>query len=328
MSTHTSPLDADLPDMPAPTGPIAIIGAGSIGTAFAVVFALAGRSVRLFDETAAALATAPERVKQIIADLRSTGLTDVNPAEASSRIRCVESLAETLEGAHYVQECAPENLPLKVELFARLDRLAGAEAVLASSSSALMTSQFAASLPGAHRCLVVHPGNPPYLLRVVEVVPASFTDPRVVAASLALMREAGLQPIRVRRELTGFVLNRLQGAVLREAYCLVRDGVVSVEEIDQLMRDGLGLRWAVLGPFETVDLNTRGGIMAHAEKLGPAYARMGAERGQNDPWTPDLVSEVDRQRRQILPLSDWGKRVQWRDQMLMTLLRAKRNAQS
>jgi len=94
------------------------------------------------------------------------------------------------------------------------------------------------------------------------------------------------------------------------------------------MRDGLGLRWAVLGPFETVDLNTRGGIMAHAEKLGPAYARMGAERGQNDPWTPDLVSEVDRQRRQILPLSDWGKRVQWRDQMLMTLLRAKRNAQS
>ena len=319
----TSPLEIDLPTVPAPAGPIAIVGAGSIGTAFAVVFALAGRAVRLFDETAAALAAADVRARQILAELRSAGLSDTDPDEAMSRIRCAGSLEDTLEGAVYVQECAPENLPLKIELFARLDRLAPSEAVLASSSSALTTSQFAASLPGARRCLVVHPGNPPYLLRVVEIVPAPFTETGVIAATAALAREGGLQPILVRRELTGFVFNRLQGAVLREAYCLVRDGVASVEDIDRLMHDGLGLRWAVIGPFETVDLNTRGGIVAHAQKLGPAYARMGAERGQHDPWIPDLVDEVARQRRRILPLSDWAARVQWRDNALMALLRAK-----
>jgi 3-hydroxyacyl-CoA dehydrogenase len=128
----------------------------------------------------------------------------------------------------------------------------------------------------------------------------------------------------VRRELTGFVFNRLQGAVLREAYCLVRDGVASVEDIDRVVRDGLGLRWAVIGPFETVDLNTRGGIGAHARRLGPAYARMGAERGQHDPWTPDLVAEVERQRRETLPLDDWEARVTWRDRALMALLAARR----
>ena len=103
--------------------------------------------------------------------------------------------------------------------------------------------------------------------------------------------------VRVAREVEGFVFNRLQGAVLREAYCLVRDGVATVADIDRLMRDGLGLRWAAIGPFETVDLNTRGGIAAHAERMGPAYARMGAERGQDDPWTPELVAEVAEQRR-------------------------------
>jgi 3-hydroxyacyl-CoA dehydrogenase len=109
--------------------------------------------------------------------------------------------------------------------------------------------------------------------------------------------------------------------LLREAYCLVRDGVVSVEEVDRVVRDGLGLRWSVIGPFETADLNTRGGIASHAEKMGPAYARMGAQRGQNDPWTPDLVAKVTAQRRALLPLERWEERVAWRDRALMALIR-------
>src|SRR5688500_6615019 len=113
-----------------------------------------------------------------------------------------------------------------------------------------------------------------------------------------------MQPVLVRKEVEGFVFNRLQGALLREAYCLVRNGVASVEDIDRIVRDGLGLRWSVVGPFETADLNNRGGIEAHAEKMGPAYARMGAERGQHDPWTPDLVAKVAAARRRALPLAD------------------------
>ena len=120
-------------------------------------------------------------------------------------------------------------------------------------------------------------------------------------------------------EVEGFVFNRLQGALLREAYCLVRDGVASVEDIDEVVRSGIGRRWSVIGPFETVDLNTRGGIEEHAKRMGPAYERMGAERGQHDPWTTELVAQVAVQRRAVLPLSDWEHRVQWRDEQLLAI---------
>src|SRR4029450_12040639 len=118
--------------------------------------------------------------------------------------------------------------------------------------------------------------------------------------------QAGLAPIRVRKEVEGFVFNRLQGALLREAYCLVPHDVVSVEDLDRLVRDGLGLRWSVIGAFETADLNTRGGIASHAEKLGPPSARRGAERGQNDARSPELVESVERERRRRLPLDQWA----------------------
>jgi 3-hydroxyacyl-CoA dehydrogenase len=220
----------------------------------------------------------------------------------------------------------PERLELKRELFGVLDRLAPAGCAIASSSSFIPASRFAADLPGRERCLVVHPGNPPYLLRVAEVVPAPFTAPAVVERVERLLRSADLAPVRVGREDEGFVFNRLQGALLREAYRLVRDGAATVDEVDRLVRDGLGLRWSVVGPFETVDLNTRGGIGAHAERMGPAYARMGAERGEGDnPWgDPVLVAHVTAERRAALNLRDWPDRVAWRDRELMALLRRRR----
>jgi L-gulonate 3-dehydrogenase len=102
--------------------------------------------------------------------------------------------------------------------------------------------------------------------------------------------------------------------------------VARVDEIDTVVRDGLGLRWAVVGPFETVDLNTRGGIESHAKKMGPAYARMGAERGQHDPWTDELVASVASARRELLPIEHWEDRVAWRDRRLMALTRERSDA--
>ena len=113
--------------------------------------------------------------------------------------------------------------------------------------------------------------------------------------------------------------------MLREAYCLVRDGIVTAADIDRMVRDGLGLRWSVIGPFETADLNNRGGISEHARRMGPAYGRMGAERGQEDPWTEDLVAKVTAERRAALPLAQWGERVAWRDRALMALLKCRRS---
>jgi 3-hydroxyacyl-CoA dehydrogenase len=314
--------DSEVPQRPAR---IAIIGGGSIGCSFAVVFAGAGYEVRIFEPVAAQRREVADRIARSCHDLREFDLLDVDQETMDARIHIPDSLADSVAGAGLVQECAPEKLDIKRRLFAELDAAVEPGIPLASSSSAITASEFAAGLDGADRCLVGHPGNPPTLISVIELAGAPFTSPGTLAAAATIYRQAGLKPIEVHGEPRGFVFNRLQGAMLREAYCLVRDGVASVEDIDTVVRDGLGLRWSVIGPFETADLNRRGGIAAHAAIMGEAYAAMGAERGQHDPWTPELVSRVDAERRSLLPLSLWDERVRWRDRQIMATLAARRS---
>ncbi|MDH4047955.1 MAG: 3-hydroxyacyl-CoA dehydrogenase [Gammaproteobacteria bacterium] len=302
---------------------VAIIGAGSIGTGLAVVYSHAGHTVSIFDAAPAQRQRVLQEVRRILYDLQEFGLVALPADEIVRKVQVVDNLNDAVSSAEFIHECAPEDLGIKRRIMKELDEVAPANAVIASASSAITASEFADRLPGRARCLVAHPGNPPYLLRVMEIVPAAFTSEDAVRRALSFMASAELAPIRVRRELNGFVFNRLQGAVLREAYCLVRDGVASVEEIDRLVRDGLGLRWSVIGPFETVDLNTRGGIGRHARILGPSYHAMGAERGQDDPWTQGLVSEIESQRRAIMPLDQWDDRVRWRNRKLMSLIAAR-----
>ncbi|WP_344444003.1 3-hydroxyacyl-CoA dehydrogenase NAD-binding domain-containing protein [Herbiconiux moechotypicola] len=325
---------------------VGVLGAGSIGVAFAVLFARAGMRVRVWDAFPEVFERAAADLGDRLALLDRHGMLGGAPASVAARVTFHADLADALDGAALVQECAPERVDLKRELFARVLESAPADAVLASSSSALTPSTIAGLPTGAmptpstvataeatpttagavgelaRRLIVGHPGNPPYLLPVIEVVPSPATDPDVVDRASALYRRAGLRPVLVRREVEGFLFNRLQGAVLREAYALVRDGVASVEDIDEVVRSGLGRRWAFIGPFETVDLNTRGGVESHAAKMGPAYERMGAERGQHDPWTPELVAEVAAQRREALPLDEWDARVRWRDETLLRVTAA------
>lgn len=304
---------------------VAVVGAGSIGVAFSLVFARAGMQVQLYDPD-------PKMREIALASIgrRANALFDYNLlSEASdavvSRVRVFDYLEAAVSDAQLVIECAPEKVEIKQEIFEQLDRYTPADAVLASASSAIVVSAFASGIPGRERCLIAHPGNPPYLIPIIEIVPAAFTAPWAMEKAERLLSAAGLKPVRVNKEVEGFIFNRLQGAVLREAYCLVRDGVASVEDIDTVMKDGLGPRWSIIGPFETVDLNTRGGIASHAIKMGPAYARMGAERGQHDPWSDELVQTVAGQRRKLLPLEDWEKRVSWRDERLMRLASARKN---
>ncbi|TKD49961.1 3-hydroxyacyl-CoA dehydrogenase [Sphingomonas baiyangensis] len=305
---------------------IAILGAGTIGRGFAVAFAAAGHSMRLYDPDAAQVDAAREQALASLASLAHHGLLDGAPEVIAARITPATTLAHAVADAALVQECGPERAEVKAAILGEADAHAPPHAVLASASSALPASAYAADLAGRARCLVAHPGNPPFLLRVIELVPAPFTDTETVARAAAIFTAAGLHPVHVAREIEGFVFNRLQGAMLREAYALVRDGIASVEDIDRIVRDGLGLRWSAVGPFETVDLNTQGGIAEHARRLGPAYARMGAERGQHDPWTEQLVADVVRQRRALLPLEDWSARGAWRDAAIMRTLAARKAA--
>ncbi len=242
-----------------------------------------------------------------------------NPSVVIDRVTFHDILLDALQGAEFVQECAPETLEIKREIFQQLgaysERGRGARKLELGDRLERVRNGHTRTGSRAHRS----PGNPPYLIPVIEVVPSSYTSQEYVDRAVEIYRSAGLRPVVVHKEIEGFVFNRLQGALLREAYCLVRDGVATVDEVDEVVRSGLGRRWSFIGPFETADLNTRGGIASHAEKMGPAYARMGALRSQDDAWTEELVERVTRERRDILPLDEWDERVRWRDSQLMKL---------
>lgn len=293
---------------------MAVLGAGSIGVSFAILFACKGFDVTVYDPFDDALPRAE-------ADLRERLLQFAGTDDAAALVRFTSDLDVAVTSSGFVQECAPERVELKRELLQQAATRTGADVPLASSSSAIAASRIADGLDAAvaARIVVGHPGNPPYLLPVIEVVPSPATSDAITERATEVYRAAGLRPVLVRREVEGFLFNRLQGALLREAYCLVRDGVASVDDVDEVVRSGLGRRWALIGPFETSDLNTRGGIESHAAKMGPAYERMGAERGQHDPWTPELVAEVTAQRRALLDLDDWDERVRWRDAQLIRM---------
>lgn len=313
---------------PPPSGPdaaasiadtVAVIGAGSIGIAWTIVFASAGIRVRIFEAAPGVRRAAIGEVTNMLGELSEAGLLDEPVATILERVQVVDSLEAAVSGADFVQECVIEDLGVKQQLFAQLDALTDPRVVLASSTSTITASAFAAGLAGRERCLVVHPANPPYFLRVAEVVPASFTAASTVATARALLVRARMTPIVLGREIEGFAFNRLQGAMLREAYCLVRDGVVSAEDIDTLVREGLGLRWSVIGPFTTSELNTRGGLRRHAEVLGPVYARIALERGDDNPWNPDTIEHVATTIERRLPHPGWEDNVRERDRAMMRL---------
>jgi 3-hydroxyacyl-CoA dehydrogenase len=296
-----------------------IIGSGSIGIGWAIVFARAGYKVKVFDVEESALRNFEIQVKNRLELLDDNKLLDDSPKKIISRIQTTLDLAEAVAGANYVQECGPEKLELKRELFTRLAALTNPDVILASSSSALRTSEFASGIATNARCLVVHPGNPPYLISVAEVVPADFTSNESVEVCKKLLTKVGIIPIQVNNEPQGFVFNRLQGAILREAYCLVRDGVISPTDLDLIVTEGLGKRWSIVGPFATSALNVRGGIKAHVARMGKSYFEMGKERGQNDPWDQALVERVAADIESKLPDAKWEKNTQKRDLALMKL---------
>ncbi|MFC7766671.1 3-hydroxyacyl-CoA dehydrogenase [Leucobacter soli] len=298
---------------------VAVVGAGSIGIAWAIVFACAGRRVQMQEVDPARREIALGEAKSKLHELEAGGLLREPIATVLSRISVSGSLEEAVAGVGYVQECIIENLEAKQELFARLDALTPRDVVLASSTSTIMASRFASDLAGRDRCIVVHPANPPYFLRVAEIVPAPFTSESTVSTTSELLASSGLAPILLKQEIEGFVFNRLQGALLREAYCLVRDEIVTPVELDTLVREGLGLRWSLIGPFTTSELNTRGGLRRHGEVLGPVYARIGIERAQEDPWTPETIEQVARAVENSLPHRSWEDNVRERDRGMIQL---------
>jgi 3-hydroxyacyl-CoA dehydrogenase len=305
---------------------IALVGGGLIGQAWAIVFGRAGHEVRLYDADPAVLEQARRTIAARLDDLAALGLV-LDPEDTRERIRYAGTLGEVLGSADYVQESTPERVEVKRELFAELDRLAAPDAILASSTSGIPASSFTEDLPGRQRCLVAHPINPPFVTPLVELCPAPWTDPAVVDRTHALMLAAGQAPIRLQREVQGFVANRMQGALIGAALRMVADGVVSVEDVDIAIRHGIGLRWSFMGPFETIDLNAPGGIADYLRRYGPLYQAIEGELATPLDWGDEaLIGQVEEQRRARLRAQRLGERSVWRDRRLMALAAHRRQA--
>lgn len=306
---------------------VAIIGSGFIGRAWAISYARAGNEVALWDQDGDAPAAALDYIDGVLGTLDENGLLNgQTPAAVRARMSPAATLEEVLDGAGHVQENTPEVVEIKREVYSRLDALAPKDAVLASSTSGILPSAFTGHLEGRARCLVVHPINPPYLVPAAEVVPAPWTDPAVMERTRDFLIAAGHAPIVMKKEVDGFVMNRMQGALLQEAFRLVEEGYASVEDVDIGIRDGLALRWSFMGPFETIDLNAPAGVRDYVERYHPLFVRMHETQRHMADWKGELLDGIEAERRAKLPKDKLVERQVWRDRHLMALAAHKRRA--
>src|ERR1700753_2743057 len=300
---------------------VAIVGVGLIGRAWAAIFARAGWSVRLTDPHRQTLEAAPGLIRDELHALARHGLAD-DPDGAAARLTVAADLEDAVAGVELVQENGPELVEQKKTILAELDRLAPPDAVLSSSTSAITASRFTETLPGRARCLVGHPVNPPHLVPLVELCGAPWTSSETIDRARQIYREIGQVPVTVNHEINGFVLNRLQGALLAEAFRLVGEGYISAEDLAHTVKDGLGLRWSFMGPFETIELNAPAGIPDYCARYGPSLARLsGADAaiyaGENLARTVSLWGRAP-------SLDEVTTRMRWRDRRLAALKAHKR----
>ena len=303
---------------------IGVVGVGLIGRAWANVFARAGWDVRLWDPDAAALSNAPALIEASLRDVARHGLA-TDPAAAARRLTVAASLDDAVKGAEFVQESGPERIEIKQELFARLDAAAAPETILATSSSFIITSRFAAELKGRHRCLVAHPVNPPHVVPIVELSGAEFTEPETIARARAIFEAVGQVPIVVKREIDGFILNRMQAVLLSEAMRLVGEGYVSAEDLDKTIRDGLGLRWAFMGPFETIELNAPGGIPDYCARYGETLLRTSSAPVTPEVWGKENIARAAASWGRSPSPEDILEKQRWRDDRLAALVAHKKS---
>ncbi|MEQ8509345.1 MAG: 3-hydroxyacyl-CoA dehydrogenase [Rhodospirillaceae bacterium] len=304
---------------------IAVVGAGLVGAGWAIVFARAGLPTRIYDADPGIRSKILASIRTNLEDLESFDLIE-SAGTVAELLTVHDTIESAVDGVSYVQESVFETIPVKSEITAALDTSCAPDVVIGSSSSGIPASAFTGALPGRNRCLIAHPVNPPYLVPLVELVPAPWTDSSAMDAAFQLMTEVGQSPIRITREVDGFVLNRLQGALLNEAWALFEEGYASAEDIDKTVSEGLGLRWSFMGPFQTIDLNAPGGVADYAARLSPLYHTVAQSRAEPKPWSDKLVHDVEAERRIHLSLEDLASRREWRDRRLMALVAHKRKA--
>ena len=301
---------------------IGVIGGGLIGASWAAIFSKSGFNVFVYDPFPDVFDTYKSRVTSFLEELKSIDET-INVEESLNRIRANVTIEDLCSNVEYIQESAPEILSVKQELFAKLDNLAPEEVVIGSSSSAMPISSITQNLKGQHRCIITHPANPPHLIPCVEICPGENTSKKTIEKTKEIFTASGASIVNVKKEIDGFILNRLQGALLNEAMRLYSDGYASSDEIDATIRDGLGLRWAFMGPFETIDLNAPGGIKDYISRYGPIFVEMAKNQTKIPDWSEEAGKKLELERRKILSHDKLEDRAKKRNQLLKSLRKVK-----
>ena len=302
---------------------IAVVGAGLVGASWAIVFARAGFALTIFDASAARRAALIDEMRAMLSSAGSA-----EPDAVLDRVTVADSVGAAVEGADYVQESVFEQVDLKRSISAAIGEAISAQAIVGSSTSGFPASAFTADVARRERFLVAHPANPPHLIPIVEIVPAPWTAPETVDRAAELMRACGQKPVLLAQEIDGFVLNRLQGALLDEAWALFDEGIASAADIDRTVADGLGFRWSFMGPFETIDLNAPGGVRDYAERYQGIYDRLFPTMQRRVDWAGAVMDEIETDRAARLARARLVDRQMWRDRRLMALLAHKKRATS
>lgn len=262
---------------------IAVIGAGLMGHGIALTMARAGHTVTITDPIEEARNTVRERIK---ASMRSMGISDNETHQSLERLDVLSSTAEAVKAADVVFEAAPEKMALKQAIFADVEKHAPDHCILASNTSVMPITQIMSELRLKNRAVGTHWWNPPHMIPLVEVVKTEWTDEDVAQTMFDLLADAGKTPVMVAKDVPGFIGNRLQHALWREAVSLVENGICDAEAVDTVIKSSFGRRLAVLGPLENADLvGTDLTLDIHENVLFDLEARQAPS-----PYLQDLVS--------------------------------------
>uniref|UniRef100_A0AAY4DS65 L-gulonate 3-dehydrogenase n=1 Tax=Denticeps clupeoides TaxID=299321 RepID=A0AAY4DS65_9TELE len=301
---------------------------GLIGRSWAMVFLSGGYKVKIYDNQPGQAAKAIMEIRKQLEELQQSHMLrgSLSATEQLALLSSHDDLALALEGAFFVQESIFEDLEAKQSVFKALETHVGEGVVLSSSTSCLMPSNVFSRVQNRTRCIVSHPVNPPYYVRLVELVPHPETLPTVVDLAYSLMTEVGQAPVRLNKEIDGFALNRVQYAIIAESWRLVKDGIISVKDIDLVMSEGLGMRYAFIGPMETMHLNAPEGLEDYLQRYRQGIRRVLATFGPIPEFAGEEAAAINKEIGELIPgdQEHLSARRERRDQLLMGLSKLKK----
>ncbi|XP_036396989.1 lambda-crystallin homolog [Megalops cyprinoides] len=307
---------------------ISVIGSGLIGRSWAMVFLSGGYRVKLYDNQPGQAARAIEEVGKQLEELQQAHMLrgELSAADQLALLSSHDDLPQALEGAFFIQECVFEDLEAKRSVFQAVEGYVGESVILSSSTSCLLPSDIFSQVQNRTRCIVSHPVNPPYYVRLVELVPHPETLSAVMDRTYALMTQVGQAPARLRKEVDGFALNRVQYAIIAECWRLVKEGVISVQDIDLVMTEGLGMRYAFIGPMETMHLNAPEGLEDYLRRYRDGMRRVLASFGPVPEFSGEEAKAIIQEMCELIPSDQQhlSARRERRDHLLMGLAKLKK----